>query len=34
MIPSPGLSRVSVDPGQINQVLMNLAVKLGTIGAE
>ena len=26
VIPSPGLSRVSVDPGQINQVLMNLAL--------
>jgi PAS domain S-box-containing protein len=26
VIPSPGQSRVSVDPGQINQVLMNLAV--------
>ena len=26
VIPSPGLSRVSVDPGQIHQMLMNLAV--------
>ena len=26
VIPSHGLSRVSVDPGQINQVLMNLAL--------
>jgi two-component system, cell cycle sensor histidine kinase and response regulator CckA len=26
VIPSPGLSRVNVDPGQIHQMLMNLAV--------